>query len=218
MAQGDVYRHIRLLKSSGEEVPLPFLELEQELWNHAGTRLTLLFDPGRIKRGLRSSEEAGSALEEGGEYALELASAWNSVRGAPLGAPMRHTFRVSTADRAAPTPSNWSLEQTGRAGTREPLVVLFPEPLDHALLHRLLWVERENGEVLPGEVTVDQHETRWKFRPNSAWSAGKFHLQAGPWLEDLAGNRIGRPFEVDARPTPRLPQPDPVTVEFYVGN
>ncbi|HMF12650.1 MAG TPA: hypothetical protein VKE94_10105, partial [Gemmataceae bacterium] len=35
------------------------------------------------------------------------------------------------------------------------------------------------------------------FRPDKSWPAGVCFLLADKALEDLAGNNIGRPFEVD---------------------
>ncbi len=68
MSQGDSYRNIKLLDAKGKAIDLPFLELDQELWDPAGVRLTLFLDPGRIKRGLKPREEVGPSLEEGKHY------------------------------------------------------------------------------------------------------------------------------------------------------
>lgn len=65
MSRGEAYRRIRLVQANGEPVAHPFLELEEELWDHTGTRFTLFFDPGRVKRGLKPREQFGPALEEG---------------------------------------------------------------------------------------------------------------------------------------------------------
>ena len=37
----------------------------------------------------------------------------------------------------------------------------------------------------------------WSFTPKEFWKAGTHHIVAFAMLEDLAGNRIGRAFEVD---------------------
>ena len=37
----------------------------------------------------------------------------------------------------------------------------------------------------------------WSFTPKAPWPAGTHQLVAFAMLEDLAGNRIGRAFEVD---------------------
>jgi hypothetical protein len=52
MSRGEAWRHMKLLDESGHPVDLPFLELDQETWDAEGRRLTVLFDPGRIKRGV----------------------------------------------------------------------------------------------------------------------------------------------------------------------
>ena len=39
-------------------------------------------------------------------------------------------------------------------------------------------------------------ETRWRFTPRVAWVAGDYALVALTLLEDPAGNRLGRAFEV----------------------
>ena len=37
----------------------------------------------------------------------------------------------------------------------------------------------------------------WRFTPDEPWAAGRFNLAAAVYLEDLAGNSLERPFEVD---------------------
>ena len=65
MRSGDIYRHIHLRDEAGKDIELPFLELGEELWNPAMTRLTLFIDPGRIKREFKPLEEIGPSLEIG---------------------------------------------------------------------------------------------------------------------------------------------------------
>ena len=72
----------------------------------------------------------------------------------------------------------------------------FPEPLDHGLLLRAIGVRRDGRDVI-GEMQVDAHETRWVMTPASPWTPGRYEVIALGILEDLAGNRIGRAFEVD---------------------
>ena len=44
---------------------------------------------------------------------------------------------------------------------------------------------------------VGASELTWAFTPVEPWKAGTFNVVAFAMLEDLAGNRIGRAFEVD---------------------
>jgi len=95
MSRGDVYQYIRLLDAAGKPVEAPFLTLEQELWDRAGQRFTLLIDPGRIKRGLKPREDVGPALEQGKKYTLEIGRDWLDANGEPLKETYRKKFRVA---------------------------------------------------------------------------------------------------------------------------
>ena len=192
MKHGDVYKHIKLLGPDNKEVRWPFLELDQELWNPDGTRFTLFFDPGRIKRGLKPREEVGPALEEGKKYTLVIDRSWRDANDAPLKAAFRKTFTVGPPDDTCPNPKKWRLQASADA-----LMVRLDKPLDHALLQHMLRVTDAKGRALAGTVTVSERETHWRFAPKVAWKAGDYFLEADTRLEDLAGNSIGKPFEVD---------------------
>jgi hypothetical protein len=50
-----------------------------------------------------------------------------------------------------------------------------------------------------GKVTLARQETEWRFTPAAPWKPGAYRLQIDSSLEDLAGNRVGRAFDVDTR-------------------
>ena len=81
MTRGNSWTHIRLLREDNSAVAYPFLEVDQELWDRDNRRFTILFDPGRIKRGLASLAEAGPALEAGHRYTLVIHREWLDGRG-----------------------------------------------------------------------------------------------------------------------------------------
>lgn len=65
------------------------------------------------------------------------------------------------------------------------------------MLQRTIWVESDAGEV-EGQITIADQEKTWSFEPAEAWKASQHWLVVDTVLEDLAGNRIGSAFEVDA--------------------
>lgn len=216
MQQGDAYRYLRLVDESGTAIERPFLELPQELWNRDGTRLTVLLDPGRVKQGLKPREEAGPVLVSGRNYTLVVDAAWPDADGRPLAQPFRKPFRATEADSVQPDPATWTLAPPP-AGSRRPLVVRFPEPLDHAQLQRVLEVARTDGTPVGGTVAVLEGETVWTFTPHDPWTPGVYRLRAASTLEDRAGNSIGRPFEVDLTdPGPRPTAGEVRTLDFEV--
>lgn len=194
MSRGESYRHVRLVRADGEEVDRPFLELGEELWNASGTRFTLFFDPGRIKRGLKPREDVGPALVEGGAYSLVIDATWRDATGARLAERYVKPFHVAPPDADSPRAEDWQITPPA-AGGRAALIVRFDEPLDHALARRVIGVHNESGERMAGTVRVSDGETQWSFTPDSPWRAGRYHLVAAPELEDRAGNSLARPFE-----------------------
>jgi len=53
--------------------------------------------------------------------------------------------------------------------------------------------------VVEGSIEIDRGDTRWQFVPRQDWQAGGYRLIIVTTLEDLAGNSIERPFEVDVQ-------------------
>jgi hypothetical protein len=196
MSRGEAYRRIHLVDQAGKTIPFPFLELAEELWDPDGTRFTLLFDPGRIKRGLKPREEVGPALLEGGSYTLQVDRAWRDASGQSLKVAFTKKFKVSAPDNEQPDPRQWKLSKPV-VNSRVPLEVRFNEPLDHAMLHRVLGILDSAGKPVPGTITVDQQETRWSFQPSTSWQPGDYQLVVNSELEDRSGNSIGRKFEID---------------------
>ena len=196
MSRGNVYDYVRLRDGAGRYVELPFLELGEELWDPGMTRLTLIIDPGRIKRGVQPLEEIGPALEKGKSYVLEVSRQWNDGAGVPLKQNFQKSFKVGPPDREPPDPARWEI-QAPKSQTRDALLVAFPEPMDHALALRMIRVTRETGELVEGAPALDDEEQRWRFTPASPWRRGSFRLSVQTTIEDLAGNNIGKAFEVD---------------------
>jgi len=211
MSKGSAWQKIHLVDDKGAAVKLPLLEIDEELWDPETRRLTVLFDPGRIKREVLPLREIGPSIQEGRRYALVIDRDWLDGRGAPLVSEFRKAFRVVAPDRTPPETSTWQVKPP-RAGTRDPLVIDFPEPMDFALLHHLIEIPGVSGNI-----AVDKQETEWRFTPAAAWKAGDFQLVVQTTLEDLAGNHIGRPFDVDTfeKVTPTIER-ETVSVPFRI--
>jgi hypothetical protein len=195
MSRGESLKHVHLVDAAGKTVERPFLELEEELWDPAGTRFTLFFHPGRVKRGVQPREELGPPLEEGKRYTLLVDAAWPDEDGQPLKAEFRKSFSVGKPDDVQPDPKNWKLHVPAVDKT-DALRVQLPKSLDHALLQRMLWVADAAGKRAVGTIHVSREETVWDFVPEKSWVAGAYRLMVDTALEDLAGNSVASPFEV----------------------
>jgi hypothetical protein len=217
MSRGEAYRHVHLIDADGKEVENVFLELGEELWDGNQQRFTLLFDPGRVKRGLQPREELGPVLVEGRTYSLMVDADWRDAAQVALKDGAKKTFSVGPPDEKALDPAAWRIESPA-AGSAEPLVVRFGEPLDHAQIERVVWVATESGQKVPGSISTSDDETCWRFTPARAWAPGRYQLVAETTLEDLAGNSIGRPFEVDEfDPVQKRIETKSVSIPFTIG-
>jgi hypothetical protein len=196
MTRGHIYDHIHLLNARGEAVELPFLEIDEELWDPEMMRLTLFIDPGRIKRGVKPLEEIGPSLEAGQRYTLVIDRDWRDAAGQPLAETFRKEFAVVAPDRTPPDPKRWTIRAPA-AGSREPLVVEFDEPMDAALAQRLIHVLAE-GRPLTLAARLANAERELQLVPVKPWPRGELQLRIVTIIEDLAGNNVGKPFEVDS--------------------
>lgn len=196
MSRTLAYQNLELLDEKGKIVEAAFLELGEELWDSTHQRFTLLLDPGRIKRGLKPREEDGPILEAGKKYTLVVKRSWLDGRGQMLKADVKKTFTAGPALDKPLDVKEWKLEVPSPAAGNL-LTVRFPRPLDHALLERLLTVTDRDGHPIQGQHIVCNGEKRWTFAPDEKWQPGSYNLVVDTVLEDSAGNRIGRAFEVD---------------------
>ena len=197
MSSGHAFDFVKLYTDGDSLVAEPFFTAGGvvELWDPDHRRLTILFDPGRIKRDLKPHEEMGLPLRTGNRYRLVIDSTWRDAAGRPLVRTFTKQFRVVAQDRALIRTSTWRVTPP-RAGTTDSLVITFPEPLDRALLARLVSVHDSAGAKIDGVAVISDRETHWAFAPNRPWGTGAYSLHVDTELEDLAGNNLKKLFDV----------------------
>jgi hypothetical protein len=216
MPRGEVYKHVRLLNERGDKDPLPFLEIDDELWNADQTRVTLLVDPGRIKKEVKPRIDLGPVFEAGKKYTLVVVGKWPTLSGDPLGKDVTKAITATAAVDEALDPKAWKLTPPRDRGGA--MTIAFGRPMDRPLLARCLTVLKPDGEPLAGTGEPADRDRAWTFRPAAPWQPATYTLRVDPVLEDVCGNRVGRPFEVDLlRPAPKEVKPGPVDLPFVVG-
>jgi len=189
MSDGNGYQHIILKDEKGENIAVPFLELTPLLWNEDRTRLTLWFDPGRVKRELLRNQKLGAPLREGKNYTLHISKNWKDANGYSLGNDFNKNIHIIAADRNEPNTKNW-LTTLPKANTKTPLIINFGEALDHALVLKSLTVFNKKGKKVEGEIIVGNNEQEWSFTPTENWQSTTYRIQIKAELEDLAGNNF----------------------------
>jgi hypothetical protein len=194
MQRGRAAANIAILAPDGIPASDVLYRAPLELWDTGMTCLTILLDPGRLKRGVGPNRMLGPPLKVGERYMLAVSPGMVDVQGRPLRQRFTKAFTVSEPVRAPIAIKNWGIVPP-LAGSRDPLELTFPAPLDWAGLWRGITVACKGGEQISGRVGIDQDEMRWRFTPDVAWRAGLHSIRISPGLEDACGNTSNGAFD-----------------------
>jgi hypothetical protein len=179
--------------------------------------LTIWLDPGRIKRGLQPNEQLGAPLRQGEHYTLIVSKQWEDIQGSALSKPYLKKFITATHDSLGPNPKTWIIDAP-KSFTRNSLFINLNSSLDYGLLTTALHVIDESGKNVFGDWQIGDEEKTLSFIPDEPWANGNYQLQIETRLEDLAGNNLNRPFDVDIRAkTKQVSDDKVVSIPFKVA-
>ena len=216
MSRGAGTKYIHLVDDDGREVPDAILAAYADLWNPDATRLTVFFDPGRVKRGVGPNVAMGRAIVRGRRYAIAVDQAWPDAHGRPLSAGFRREFTAGRGGLRRP------LDRATGASTRRRPTAARPWSW-HS--RRPSIARSSSARSACGRPMAATSRAASPSRPRKrAWSSLRRRLAARPLrvvamtaLEDPAGNKIGRAFEVLMADTPRrATDPEVVHVSFEI--
>jgi hypothetical protein len=189
MKKGQALAHIRLTDAAGNIDNHAFMEFKQELWSPDGKRLTILFDPGRIKRGVSTNRELGPALLEGKRYHLTISGAWQDVFGQELLVETTKEFVVVKAYRQVISVNEWVIYKPA-ANSYDILGIHFDRVMDHALVQSMIQIQDEERNLITGRWVILEQEQLIQFIPEKSWRRGKYRIVIDSRLEDVAGNNL----------------------------
>ena len=182
-------KFIRLVDAEGNSDTTAFMKFKQELWSVDRRRLTLLMDPGRIKRGVAQNLTQGPALLEGNTYSIVVDEGWPNASGKHESPRFEKAFSVTSPLRKLPDAKLWTV-QSPEIKTLNPLVIKFDRPFDHQLAQGGIKVLDEDGNLIVGSVSIEDNEKTWRFQPENEWKGTSIQLVVDARLEDVAGNNF----------------------------
>jgi hypothetical protein len=194
MQRGYAAKEIVVLDADGATVPDVLYRAPVELWDREMRILTVLLDPGRLKRAVGPNRELGAPMKVGKTYGLAIGTGVLDSSGYGLRHSIVKRFNVTEAVRARVDLMSWSLALPA-TNTRQQLVLMFPSSLDWALLSNSVAVLSAEGCEVDGRIVIDESETRWAFTPAAAWTAGKYRVRVASGLEDVCGNNTLTAFD-----------------------
>ena len=182
-------QYIMLLDASGTPDTQAFMSFKQELWSKDRKRLTLLMDPGRIKRGVAQNLTLGPALQEGNTYSIVVEAGWPTANNTQVMLGFKKKFIVSKALRTLPDPDRWTIDLPEKL-TTDPLLIEFDRPFDAELLLTGISVLDESGQPIQGAISVEKQERLWRFKRDGIWLNSQIQIVLDTQLEDVAGNNF----------------------------
>jgi hypothetical protein len=171
---------IKLLDSNNVPVENAFMDFGQELWSPDGKRLTVLLDPGKMKRGVEAPHSELSPLKENENYEIAFGT-------------FQHAFRVGPAVRDKLDPASWTIP-TVEAPART-VDIKFDRVMDAALLADQLQVQDDEGRPVMVAVRVMAGGLGVRLKPSHPFRKGEYRISVSPILEDVAGNRINEALD-----------------------
>jgi hypothetical protein len=194
MQRGRAEAEIALLGPDGQPASDVLYRAPVELWDRKMRYLTILLDPGRLKRGVGPNRELGAPLKAGQEYRLAVGAGMLDLDGRRLTETVYKRFRVTEAVRQRIAVEQWKVAPPV-SRSRDPLMLLFERPLDWASLAHTITVASSDGQSIDGRIMIDQCERRWSFTPPSPWEPGSYQVCITSSLEDVCGNSILAAFD-----------------------
>ena len=194
MKKGEVLKHIQLVDADGNIDRHAFMEFKQELWSSDGKRLTVLFDPGRIKRGVSTNTEKGPALLKGNQYHLIISDDWQDVYGQQLSHSTKKTIEVVETYRSKIKVNEWAIDYP-KANSHETLVIYFDRIMNHALIQTMIKLVDDKDKRISGYWEILEREQSIIFIPQKKWKKGNYQIKIDSRLEDISGNNLQNPLD-----------------------
>ena len=151
--------------------------------------MTVLIDPGRIKRNVATNVALGPALLEGQAYTLTIEGGWPAADGRSVLPAFSKHFTVAAPLRDLPAVEKW-MAMRPCAGTKGPLHITFDRPFDRHLLSSAVRITDESGTVISGALVIGDEERSLTFTPSAPWAGDDIQIVVSADLEDVAANNF----------------------------
>ena len=214
LAQGDAYSHISLVRVDGSLVPSPFLDLARALWDQEQKRLTVLLDPGRIKRGVGPHLAAGPPLVEGETYTFRVGPGLRDARGRVVTEAFEKKFVAVAPEPERLDPRRWTIVTPSR-GSREPLRVETAVHIDSGAFGGAIRIVTDKGETVAGTASLRPGAPAWQFIPDRNWLPGRYRIEVRTEVEDISGNSLQSALDAIAGRSASPPD-EPLLLSFEI--
>ena len=125
MQRGRAEQQIALLGPDGRPAPDTLYRPPVELWDRTMRHLTILLDPGRLKRGVGPNRKLGPPLKAGHKYTLAITPLMIDCFGRSIREGFYKSFHVTEAVRQPIAVEQWTILRPAKK-SHQSLVLLSP--------------------------------------------------------------------------------------------
>ena len=197
MGFANPYDYINLIGPESQIIKNAFVEIPEGLWNEARTRLTLLFHPGRIKRGVGPNHSLGPVLAEGLQYELVIDKNWKDANGKNLVGKTSKKYHVSKERRNKIDRKDFYFSSSCPEDCQL-LLVIKNTLIDIEMARNSIAIINSNQEVLDVQISYDDDGKSILFRSQGFYAGEKYMMSINPRLEDICGNSFYYVFDSEA--------------------
>ena len=194
MREGNFLNYIHLYDEEGNDLKGVFFDNQYELWNLDFTRLTILVDPGRVKKGLKANLKLGRAFQKGKKYQLQIDKNWLTINGQTLTDNYTKTFYGIEAELIPPKKEEWKLTLP-KENSKDPLIINFGKAVDHVSVYQFIKIVAKSNSLVMGNIELEEDESVLYFYPSEKWKTGEYQIIINSRFEDIVGNNINGLFD-----------------------
>ena len=189
------YSYLKLLDEEKKIIKDAFVELPEGLWNEDRTRLTILFHPGRVKRGVGPNMKQGAIFQEGKSYTLQISNEWPDANGNNLTESFEKSIVAGKAVRSKMKIEDWRIDTLCNEFCR---IVIHPDHLvDTEMVLRYFELKDSDSQTIPIEV-IPKPDGSIELKSSLILPNENYRLFIDPRLEDVCGNTFLNSFDYES--------------------
>ena len=184
------YDKVNILTQDGDTIFLPWRQ--KSYWINNNKTLVLMVHPGRIKKGIHSTNNLEKIFEVNKKININLDDSFEALNGDSLNESFSIGFNIIEKDTITPKLLTQNIEAP-KLYTVDPINIVFSEEMDFGLVYKWFKVFNNDRQV-SGEISTD-NGIEWSFIPHERWAKVEYTVRVASKIGDSCHNQLSRTFE-----------------------
>jgi len=186
MTPGYARKNINFISEYGDTVRNVFKDITAEKWLQNGKLLRLDLDPIPYVKGPSWQDSLNKRFKFSQQYMLVIENEMRDTKGRKL--TNDYQKRLTAYHPYMSQAGNFGLIYTPKANEVDSVRLNAFRAHDILGLRDFVQITDKDGNVIVGEMEIQDYESSLIFTPKAPWEAEEYHLRVSSQLEDIAGN------------------------------